>query len=329
MDDLSVDFGSLLHDSDNFSDVTVKCQDEQGRTMQEWRLHRAVLASRSPFFRKALTDKSTTASQTSSIVITGQEPRDLGWVFEWIYTGVFAPDALNDEQGIYMACLDMAHCADYLMMDRLIDEAMRCLQENLANKSIFAQRKRISCTSQYDQVDEGDLLGLFVAIRYIFKACIDSDRTNHYATFAQQAKTAFCNFVADTHYWILPDRNFQMLCQDVPEFHYLVLQDFAAASAAGKVWVANWDTACSWCEKLIFGVRPSFCARLGQHDNKLYAACPDCSESFDDDPDLQLEKEELCGLFRGMEMRRRGKTKQSTSEVDPLVAGGGVVQGPG
>jgi len=90
-----------LLESGNFSDVTVSCADKT------WKLHKAILCSRSTWFEKALTGNfSVTTSKlfpwhlcsnayinlpqeakTGHVDIKNFEPEAIDWLINYIYTG--------------------------------------------------------------------------------------------------------------------------------------------------------------------------------------------------------------------------------------------------
>ncbi|KAI3321019.1 BTB/POZ protein [Xylariaceae sp. AK1471] len=106
------DFKQDLLELECFSDVTVQC----GK--KTWNLHRAVLAGRCLWFKKALTGNFKEA-RTRVVRIEEFDEEWIGWLIQYIYTGDFDEFPKAEERSFTCICMELFDLADYFLLPEL------------------------------------------------------------------------------------------------------------------------------------------------------------------------------------------------------------------
>ncbi|KAG8200572.1 hypothetical protein JTE90_000644 [Oedothorax gibbosus] len=119
---LSENYGNLM-DNDDLKDFVLKCAGE------EIRVHKCILAARSPVF--ATMFKSDMAeAQVNSVDIVDVEPGILRKLLKFTYSGQI-DDFTNKEAG------DLLYAANKYQLDILKEECIQNLKQNLSDKNVF------------------------------------------------------------------------------------------------------------------------------------------------------------------------------------------------
>ncbi|KAJ4415923.1 hypothetical protein N0V82_007044 [Gnomoniopsis sp. IMI 355080] len=108
-----------LLESGDFADATVVCGD------RTWKVHRAVLASRSTWFKKALCG-SFKEAQTGVINMREQDPSHIDYVLRHIYGEDIAASATKEKKpGVF--CAHLFAVADFFDLEGLRTDSLRAL----------------------------------------------------------------------------------------------------------------------------------------------------------------------------------------------------------
>ncbi|KAJ3578727.1 hypothetical protein NPX13_g1838 [Xylaria arbuscula] len=153
--------------SGTFSDVTVKCRD------QDWALHRNILSSRCRFFRKALQTDTFKESKEHVIELHDQDPDHVRWIIHFIYTGKLPKGfetLIRGQASEMIALVDLYTAADFFMLDRLCTHAIKILYDILYEHSkglhAFISEKGKRKLGEYD--DKAFLTGYINMVKTVY-----------------------------------------------------------------------------------------------------------------------------------------------------------------
>ncbi|KAI5925389.1 BTB/POZ protein [Camillea tinctor] len=108
----------MLMISGRLADVEVKCRD------RTWKLHRLILATRCPWFDKALNGEFKEARKG---VVTIEEfyPEDIDLLIQYIYTGVFPTDN-SPGNSTFDHAISMYVLCDHFLLSELCEDSLVC-----------------------------------------------------------------------------------------------------------------------------------------------------------------------------------------------------------
>ncbi|KAK9419383.1 hypothetical protein SUNI508_07358 [Seiridium unicorne] len=217
----SSSFLALL-ESGNFSDAVVKCKD------RSWKVHKAILCSRSKWFDKALNGKFEEA-KTAILTITETSPEKIEWLLKYLYRG--AGGAFSD--GSYAAWTEVYSLGHFFDLPDLQSSALTNLKERLTKAATSFKSLRESLVEELDSDDNGsDDDGLFVPIRAqttpskddIIKDFLKGVREAYgLGILAKPLQDVFVDFVRQARYSILGHHEFMAGSQDLHLFKADVL----------------------------------------------------------------------------------------------------------
>ncbi|ORY69889.1 uncharacterized protein BCR38DRAFT_481049 [Pseudomassariella vexata] len=200
-----IDQDQKLFETGNFADFIVKCD---GR---EWKLHKAILTSRSEWFRRAICGDFKEARE-NELVLEEKDPDSVHAMLLWVYTKTcqsFDPSIFANEDLLYGAYAELYKTADFFLQADLKKEVRGLLAAHLMSRAV--QMAKLYCKNPphaghevflSDDVLRGLKLGLEVAYSYDFP----------------ELHAVFRQIVEMTSFWVLEDAKFVEILDEVPLF---------------------------------------------------------------------------------------------------------------
>ncbi|KAK8023844.1 hypothetical protein PG993_011910 [Apiospora rasikravindrae] len=131
----------LLKSSD-FADVKVSCGD------RSWNLHKVVLCSRSPFFKKALLGVFEEAG-TSHVILRENDPDEVDGVIEYIYTGRVSQQLLKERNT--NAYVKMFELGDFFDLPGLRQKSLQLLDDRFLTDLVKDVSRHIEMESTCEE----------------------------------------------------------------------------------------------------------------------------------------------------------------------------------
>ncbi|OTA98738.1 hypothetical protein M426DRAFT_17146 [Hypoxylon sp. CI-4A] len=179
--------GRDLLESGNFSDVTVSCGN------RTWKLHRAVICVRCPYFNTVFSGSSKEAT-TSRFTLKDQIPEDVDGVIRYLYTGEITKEFAA--QGP----VELARAAELFQLRGLMNKAVEIAG------NIF-QKLRDSHRNPYE-APCGDIDVFFHAAKIAY---------NSDSTFYAPLRERVVQFAMNTQYLAIKEKRFLGLLDEIPE----------------------------------------------------------------------------------------------------------------
>ncbi|KAI0163956.1 BTB/POZ protein [Xylariaceae sp. FL1272] len=196
----------------------------------EFKLHKAVLAPRSEWFKRVISEGSE--ASVDEVRIDDQDPQVVAWVLEWIYTGVM-PRFLTWEErwGRYGPCISIFECAQYFEIPGLCNASIHWLESSLLECSRWVQ-----CFTPHDAHYE------HVFLPHDLESFMDAARTAYELDEFEDEprfRLAFTKFLADCHYYVMYDAWFHWKAMGIPQFWKDVEDGYSEARRNFRVGVPD------------------------------------------------------------------------------------------
>ncbi|CAP65152.1 uncharacterized protein PODANS_5_7230 [Podospora anserina S mat+] len=245
-----------------FSDVVVKCGDK------EWKLHKAILCTRSVWFEKALTGQFEEAT-SGVITIQDFQPEAVEWVIRYIYTGVCDIATLRGPEKMtmtnFVTCFEVHSVADFFALSPLAKIALDTLTAEFDTKLPAIQLQQESCKEWLPELCE--------AIRLVYEDIPISD------TAVTSIRKAFVSFIHTARYYFMKEPRFtKFLDEEAP---LLSLDLFRAMRATGDFIAHPLDPYCSFCKNKPSRAEKGYYTHIAPEPLKLTACCSNCAVKKD------------------------------------------------
>ncbi|KAK2609394.1 hypothetical protein N8I77_002891 [Diaporthe amygdali] len=263
-----------LLETGNFADIEIICR---GRT---FKVHKAVVCSRSLWFEKALTGGFAEAA-TGKVKIDEEEPEAIEVMLRYIYGGAVDMVKETSNEQVFKSCVDMYRAAHFLLLSPLLPRIRRRLG------GYCDQKLKQLCTRSSGTESTGTKLwaaDLATAIRATYKADI------------KVFKKIFMEFVWAGRWQLLGDGecDISYLIDDTPGFIKDMLHNCATKQwLDDPVWapkrpeksLAGWHWECASCKVPIVSSRITRAAgqvfdpfTLGEENRVRREWCRKCSD---------------------------------------------------
>ncbi|KAK0736633.1 BTB/POZ protein [Apiosordaria backusii] len=245
-----------------FSDVVVKCGSK------EWKLHKAILCTRSVWFEKALTGQFQEAS-TGVVTIQDFEPEAVEWVIRYIYTGVCDIATLKGPEKTtktnFVTSFEVHSIADFFALTPLAKIALDTLTAEFDSKLPAIQLQHETCEEWLPELCD--------AIRLVYEDIPISDRT------MTPMRQAFVSFVHTARFYFLQEDRFtKFLDEEAP---LLALDLFRAMRTTGDFIAHQLDPYCSFCKNKPSRAEKGYYTHLAPEPLKVTACCSNCAVKKD------------------------------------------------
>ncbi|KAI1497612.1 BTB/POZ protein [Biscogniauxia marginata] len=192
--------GKSLLESGMFADVTVTCKDKT------WKLHKAIICPRSPYFLKAF-DGNFNEAKTGTLILHDQNPKDVDVIITFLYTGEVPPN-LHKSWGL-CEWVDFLKCSDFFGLDStsaLVISAIKSLLYPRAKEIVQAGKRSERLLRLGDAVLEG--------IFYMAESAYNTGS----ALCSSTLQKPLLDFMVSTKFYACADSRFYDRLQTMPLF---------------------------------------------------------------------------------------------------------------
>ncbi|CAJ2504732.1 Uu.00g121260.m01.CDS01 [Anthostomella pinea] len=245
-----------LLESGLFSDATVTC----GK--KTWSLHRAILASRCLWFSRAL-EGGFREAESQAVNIEGFDEEQVGWLIDYIYTGVLDIDNIRVGQPLTPTCMDVFDLADFFLMPDLRESVTAVYGTYTANMSTTLQ-------SNFAWQDFAKLGEILDAIRSVYGGS-ERPAESHF-------RVLVVRFINESRYRFLRYPAFFELLDELPRF---AADLFLTMVRSGEFMEVYYPLECTRCQKLRPRGGPGHYTHAMLPEIAVYAYCKDCVAAKD------------------------------------------------
>ncbi|KAI5924420.1 hypothetical protein F4810DRAFT_665422 [Camillea tinctor] len=216
-----------LFKSGAFADVTVTCKDKT------WKLHKAIICSRCPFFQKAFGENLN--AETNTLVIEDWEPETVETALIYIYTA-----KINLRKKSLCHLIEFLLCTEFLCLDLPYKSITR-----LVKRALYKLTEHIKCPLSKDRLAIPDCV--LDEIFYMAKAVFNP--AHEHLTGYQEI---LLNFMVHTRLHACGDDGFVARLKEVPDFAIELLK-YVTQNHLVDIIPHNHenDRWCSKCERVV------------------------------------------------------------------------------
>ncbi|KAK7972607.1 hypothetical protein PG988_006741 [Apiospora saccharicola] len=258
-----------LLDSRIMTDVKVSCGN------RTWDLHKLILCSRCPFFKKAFTGNFQEA-KTGQVILRENDPDDIDGVIQYIYTGEVSKKLLKE--GNAEAYVNMFKLGDFFDLPGLRQNALLLLRVNVMNYLLESAGLHYIKRDQRESSDDGFLNEpekCFGGFRHLVLTAYGdgtgSPNAGLVATY-EPLRELVRDFMHDTFMVAAKTPKFRELCREAPALG----ADLFACMAdpdhkLSRNLLANPPTTCNKCGRHMFRFNRGKVVRMGNTDKREMA----------------------------------------------------------